>query len=245
MIGDLYTIQLSVREIYGIDKDEETSSRASLLTTSSGSQRRLEKPRPCFIWKVNGTRVTVLLCTRFSGKNPRDSSVFPEIEKSYLLETIVLIKPDGQGAVPECFNSPNLPNLSNGTFLILIEYQLSVWERELKKGKSRSLNQAQLLYIANQLTSLALKQVIKVGQAHGELLLEMDREPPLIHSDSNESNRSNESSTARSMEAGRNQNELMDKQSFIERWINEGKIKFKIRKQTLINISFSDDYRRI
>ena len=76
-------------------KDEETSSRASLLTRSSGSQRRREKPRSCFIWKVNGTRVTVLLCTRFSEKDPRDSSAFPEIENSYLLKTVLLIKASG------------------------------------------------------------------------------------------------------------------------------------------------------
>jgi hypothetical protein len=65
MIGDLYTVRLSVLEVYEIDKDEETSGSTSLSTTSSGSGGRQKKPRPCFIWKIDGTRVTVLLPRTF------------------------------------------------------------------------------------------------------------------------------------------------------------------------------------
>ncbi len=193
-----------------------------------GSEGRKKNPRPCFIWDTNGTKVTVLLCTSFSGKEPGDPTVFPEIEKDYLLETIVLIKSKEQSNVPECFSSRNLPNLADGTFLISIQYHLCVWDRKLKKGKSGSLNKDQLLHINNRLIDLAHKRVIKAGKAHADRLSRLNLKlPVIIDSDEyNECYGSNKSGTTASIETGRtHQNEYMNKRTFIQEWLNQGKIK--------------------
>ncbi len=78
MIGDLYTVRLSMLEVYEIDKDEETSGSTCLSTTSSGSGERQKKPRPCFIWKIDGTRVTVLLSQDVHSDRQKRRRIRPE-----------------------------------------------------------------------------------------------------------------------------------------------------------------------
>ncbi len=91
----VYTARVSVKEVYGVAGDGNSSSSGSnnshcLSIELSPSRGRMPKARPCFVWKVDDNEVKILLCTTFSEDSPRDPKVFPEMSKEYFLSTLVL-----------------------------------------------------------------------------------------------------------------------------------------------------------